>query len=147
MSRPEVPARYEALMVKVVDETATPAEREELATWLADKPELRRELEEHRALRAVTDGWVARLEAELARERAAEGGGAAGFAERTGVALLVLGVLVLGGWGVLSAWRDPEVPVPVDVGLTALVLGLLLVLGTLAARRLRAPDPYEKLRR
>ena len=38
--------RYELLMVKVADETATPAEREALMSWLAEHPEQRKELEE-----------------------------------------------------------------------------------------------------
>ena len=46
--------RYEELLVKVADAVASPAEREELASWIADKPELQVELDQHQALRAVT---------------------------------------------------------------------------------------------
>ena len=57
--------RLAELMVKVVDEVASPAEREELMSYLVAHPEDRAELDAQRALRAVTRGWGARLEADL----------------------------------------------------------------------------------
>ncbi len=57
--------KIEALMVKVADELASDAERQELMAFLADRPELMKELEAHQALRAVSSGWVDRLNQDL----------------------------------------------------------------------------------
>ena len=53
------------LMVKAVDGIATPAEKEELMSHIADKPDLYREYESQASLKAVTDGWVQRLELDV----------------------------------------------------------------------------------
>ena len=58
--------RLAELLVKTTDGVASPAEREELMRHAVDHPEIQRELEAHLALKAVTDGWVARLAADLA---------------------------------------------------------------------------------
>ena len=79
MTRPETPSagppslseeRLAELMVKVVDEVASPAEREELMSYLVSHPEERAELDAQRAIRAVTRGWGARLEADLRARQA-----------------------------------------------------------------------------
>ena len=66
--------RLAELMVTVVDGVASPADREELMAFIADKPDLRRELDAHQALKAVTDGWVDRLELDLVEDRMREDG-------------------------------------------------------------------------
>ena len=85
--------RMEELMVKVTDHAASPSEREELMTYLVDHPELRKELEAHQALQAVTDGWVQRLDADLAEDRFARKA-APRIVQRMGLVLLLLGFLV-----------------------------------------------------
>ena len=61
--------RFEELMVRVVDGVATAAERDELMNHAVSQPELQKELEAHMALKAVTDGWVDRLEVDLVEDR------------------------------------------------------------------------------
>lgn len=138
--------RYEELMVKVADGAATPAEREELMAWVTDKPELRRELEEHQALKAVTDGWMARLEADLAADRDRKS--PVRSAERgVGVALVLGGLCVLMVAGPILALADPEVPLAMKIGLGAAMAGALLLLIHVVRTRLsdRRHDPYKEV--
>ncbi len=60
--------RLEILMVRVVDGLASPAERAELDSALEARPELRRELETHMAIKMTTDQWVRRLDLDLAED-------------------------------------------------------------------------------
>ena len=69
MMTPLTEVEMEALMVAVVDGVASPTQRERLSTYLRDHPELARELEDHMALKALTDGWVSRLEVDLIETR------------------------------------------------------------------------------
>ncbi len=138
--------RFEELMVKTADGVATRAEREELMTWVADKPELRIELEEHQALGAVTDGWMARLEADLAadRERQSRSGR---FESGLGVALLLAGFAVLIVAGPILAIADPALPIPTRVGMGLALTGSLLLLLHVIRSRLRTArhDPYKEV--
>ncbi len=138
--------RFEALMVKVVDQVATPAEREELMAWLADKPELARELESHQAIKAVTDGWVDRLMLDLAQDRRQREAGhraAVGF----GLGALLVSVLLLVGWGLGAMFLDPEVPLAVQLGTGGLALGSLVLLVVVIRWRLknRKHDKYSEV--
>lgn len=138
--------RYEELMVKVVDETATPAEKEELMSYIADKPELRRELESHRALHAVAGGWAARLEADLleAKTRAEP---VARVERVLGVALFLIGYLLLCGWGLVEVVLASDVPLAIRAGTAAFGAGTLILLIHVVRTRLRhrKSDPYEKV--
>ncbi len=134
------------LMVKVVDSVATPAEREELMQHVVDDPELQAEYENQMALKAVTDGWMSRLEADLAANhdrtnpvRNAERG--------LGIALFVFGLAVLWGWGVVEAMMNPTTPVPLKVGLGAFSAGSLLLLVHVVRVRFfsGARDPYTEV--
>ena len=149
MTRPETPPagppslsedRLAELMVKVVDEVASPAEREELMSYLVSHPEDRAELDAQRAIRAVTRGWGARLEADL---RARQASSWQLTAQRVGLALLLGGVALLMGFGLVEATLDVQAPWPVRLGVGALTGGLVLTLGGLAAQRLNHHDPYD----
>lgn len=136
--------RYETLMVRVVDGVATPAEREELMAWVVDKPELRRELESHKAVKAVTDGWVERVMVDLAEDRVKQGSGHK-LAIGLGLGVLITSILLLTGWGLGQLFIDPEVPLVVQIGVAGSTLGSLVLLGVVIRGRLitRKTDKYE----
>ncbi len=121
--------RLAELMVKVTDGVATPAEKEELMRHLRDHPDLMRELEAHAAVKAVTDGWVERLQLDLAEDRhrkstltRLEGG--------LGATLFVLGISLLSGWGVFALMMEPDAPWWAKAGTALLVAGTLLLLAS-----------------
>ncbi len=138
--------RLAELMVKVADGAATAAEREELMGWIADKPELRAELDEHRAMRAVTDGWMRRLEVDLVQDRV-EAAPSTRLWTGLGIAALVVGMLVLSVAGPLEAMRDPEVPVSIKAGIGLSLGGGLVLLVAVIVGRLRTAkhDPYTEV--
>lgn len=127
--------RYETLMVKVVDGVATPAEREELMAWVVDKPELRRELESHQVVKAVTDGWVERLMVDIA-EDGVQRGVTNKLGAGIGLGVLLTGILLLTGWGVAQLFLDPEVPIVVQLGVAGSCFGFLVLLGVVIRGRL-----------
>jgi hypothetical protein len=136
--------RLAELMVKVVDEAASPREREELMRHVALHPALALELDQHRSLKAVSDGWVARLEHDLARQHHDDG--PAVRAERAiGLTLLVAGIGVLSGFGLVELFLDPEAPGWLKLGMGMSTAGGITVLGSLIRSRLRATDPYSKV--
>ena len=138
--------RLAELMVKVVDSVATPAEREELMQHVVDDPELQAEYESQMALKAVTDGWMSRLEADLAADR--DRNNPVRNVERgLGVALFVFGIAVLWGWGVVESLMDPTAPLPVKIGLGAFGAGSLLLLTHVVRVRFfsGARDPYSEV--
>ena len=127
-------AHYEMLMVKVTDHTATPAEREELMSWLTDKPEIRLELEKHQALKAVTDGWMSRLDADLFEDRHREAASTKLF--NTLVVCLILGgVLTMLGFTIFHTLTDPNAPLAIQIGLGA---GTTILLFAVIRWRLQA---------
>ena len=140
--------KIEALMVKVVDELASDAERQELMTFLADRPELMKELEAHQALRAVSGGWVERLNQDLI---AASGSASMsqGYGYSLGAILLFGGLAVLMLGGVAEFWADPEVPLWAQAGLSSLGMGSLILL--IRAVYIRSThykhDPYREVQR
>jgi len=119
--------RLAELMVKVVDEVATAAEREELMRHIEEEPSLQKELETHMAIKAVTDGWVQRLAYDLALDEYDARPGA-GVVRRLGVMLVVLGLTVLGLWGCIEIFVDPEAPLWVKVGVGLFASGSWLLL-------------------
>ena len=139
-------AHIETLMVKVTDGVATPAEKEELMRMVAEKPELAIELDAHRALKAVTDGWVSRLELDLAEDRH-RNQPTTRWMERTGVALLLGGYALLVGWSAVEIFVDPEVPLAVQVGVGAIGGGLAILLAAVIRWRLkvRKTDRYTEV--
>jgi len=58
-----------------------------------------------------------------------------------GLGLLALGSLLLIGFGLYQAglelWIDPEVPLLVKIGIAALVIGFLVLIGALTAERFK----------
>lgn len=138
--------RLAELMVKVVDKVATPAEREELMRFVVDDPDLRRELESQQAFKAVTDGWMDRLEADLAADR--DRNDVVRSAERgLGVGLVLLGLAVLWAWGIVELFLDPAAPLPLKLGMGALGAGsLLLLIHVVRVRWFSGDtDPYSKV--
>ncbi len=140
--------RLETLMVKVVDGVATAAERDELMRHVVSRPELARELDRHRAVKAVTDGWVARLELDLAEDRQRRSAPMRGAAA-LGVTLLLGGFGVLAGGGVVEAIVAPDAPMWVRLGIGLTVAGSLVLLGWAAVWRVRTrgQDRYSAVTR
>ncbi len=140
------PERYEELIVKVVDGVASPAEREELMAAVVADPARRAELDAHLALKAATDGWVARLEHDLVQDRW-EARAPVRYERAIGVALLALGLALLTGWGLVELALDEGVPMPLRVGGAASVAGAVLLLFSVIRWRIatRRSDPYEEV--
>ena len=137
--------RLERLMVQVVDAVATAAEREELMAHVVDRPDLAEVLAKHRALKAVTDGWVKRLDADLAQDEAA-----AAPSQRLaqlGVAALVSGVAVLTGGGVVELFLEPTAPAWLRLGVALSAGGTVVLLGWAAYFRMKTGkrDPYNEV--
>lgn len=138
--------RLAELMVKVVDRVATPAEREELMAVVVEVPDLRAELESQQAFKAVTDGWMSRLEADLAADR--DRTNPVRRVERgLGVALILLGIAVMWGWVWVQLLMDPTAPPPIRFGIGALASGGLLLLFHVVRLRWFSgePDPYAEV--
>ena len=138
--------RLEALMVKVVDDVATPREREELMRYLMDHPVLRLELDEHLALKATTDQMVERLELDLAEDR--HRNTKLSRAESTlGTGLVLGGAGVLAGVAASQLLLDPTVPFWVRAGAGLLTAGTTVLLGAAVHWRLhvRKHDRYTEV--
>lgn len=138
--------RVEALMVRVVDEVATPAEREELMAHLASHPELAEELQMHTSLKAVTDGWVRRLELDLAEDRS-QRDPVTHVWWTLGLALAGLGTAALVGGGLSELLLDPTVPLWARAGTALLVGGAAVLLAAAVRWRLqtRTHDAYTEV--
>lgn len=134
------------LMVTVVDGVASPAEREELMAHIADKPELRREFEAHQALKAVTDGWVERLELDLVEDEMREQG-TNQWLNGLGIALFLGSIALLSGWGLVAGVVDDSAPMVVRLSLGGLGASLVLLLvGGLRWRlRVAGSDRYSEV--
>ena len=137
-------SHYEALMVKVVDDVASPAEREELMQHLVAHPELRQELEAQQALKALTDGWVARLEHDLHLDQQQ--------ANPVWRAAVMVGwMLLLGSTAALTfgtlyeLWLDPEAPMWLTGSLALGVGGTVVLLVAAIWTRMRTHDPYSEV--
>jgi anti-sigma factor RsiW len=138
--------RLEALMVAVVDGVATPAEREALMRYLKDRPELAKELEEHMSIKAITDGWVRRLEADLVEDAQRTAPGNRGLLA-AGTLLVVAGMAVLTGFGLAEVMMDAEAPTWIKVGFSLGTGGTLLLLLSVLRWKLATmkSDPYQEV--
>lgn len=137
--------RLEMLMVKVVDGVATAAEREELMTHVVDRPDLAEVLAKHRALKAVTDGWVKRLDADLAQDEASAA--PSRRLAQLGVWALVAGVAVLTGGGLTEVFVDAAAPVWLKLGVGMVSGGTVALLAWAVSFRMRTGrrDPYNEV--
>jgi ferric-dicitrate binding protein FerR (iron transport regulator) len=137
--------RLHELMVTVVDGVASPAEREELMSYLVRRPDLRVEFEAQQALKASTDGWMRRLEADLAA--AAERGAGRRHWRGLGLGLLILGVAVLSVGAGMELAADADVPLSIKVGLALLAIGFAALLLPLVRARFLSGrrDPYDDI--
>jgi len=138
--------RYEELMVKVVDATASAIEQEELMDYVAQNPELARELEQHRALTAISQGWVKRLDADLTEDRLQSNSVVRLIGLLTAV-LIGVGVAVLTFGGIIVPLYDSDTPIWLRGGLSALGAGLALgiVWAIYYATVSRKNDPYKEV--
>ena len=138
--------RYEELMVRVVDAVATPIEREELMTYLADNPDKRKELEAQQALKALTDGWVERLEHDLAID-SHEAGAMYKVESAMGWLLLLGSMIALSVGTIWEVWIDPEAPMWLQVGMSLGVGGTVVLLVSAIRWRMQtaSKDPYTKV--
>ncbi|MBX2802484.1 MAG: hypothetical protein KTR31_32690 [Myxococcales bacterium] len=139
------PETLEELMVKVVDDVATPAERQALMTELASRPDLQVELDAHLALKATTDGWVERVSLDALEDRVATHP-VARMERVVGWSLLGGGASVLGGFGLVELWLA-EAPLWVRGGSAAMLAGLaILLLSVIRWRRATwASDKYTEV--
>jgi len=137
--------RLAELMVKATDGLATEAELMELEGLLDGAPELRAELEAHKALGRVTDTWAERLVAD-----AREDGWMDSVFTRSerwlGLGLIVAGTGLLTGFGLWELLLDPEAPWWVKAG-TALLFAGFAVLTTSVVRWKwqQGRDPYDEV--
>lgn len=129
--------RLATLMVKTVDGVSTPAEKEELMAWLVDHPELAAELEDQLAAKALTDGWLERLRADLEPRRDPVSAGA-GWMIAAGLALLIC-------WGLVEAMMASDVPIIIRTGSALTLAGSLLLAGHLVRKRIGTQDPYDEV--
>ena len=131
-------------MVKVVDETATPAEREVLMQLAVSDHALRQELERHMALKALTDGWVTRLEHDL-RHDEIEARPITRGSKTAGLALLGVGTATIFGLELWQALTSPDLPWPLQAGLGLIMAGalVLLVQAVYARKALSPHDRYK----
>ena len=138
--------RRAELMVMVVDDVATPAEREELMRLAVSDPSVRRELDQHLALKATTDGWVARLQVDLAEDRQ-QGDPVTRGTLALGLVLLLGATAVLIGGGLTELVLDDSAPLWLKAGLGTLTgSGLLLLIGVVRWRLVtRAEDSYTEV--
>ena len=138
------PEEVQALLVKVVDHVATPAEREALMQQAVRDDPLRLELERHMALKAITDGWVARLEHDL-RQDELRTQSPTRHINTLGLVLLCSGLAVFTGGDLWRALTSPDVPAWIQVGVALTVTGITVLLANLVYIRhqLSHSDPYK----
>jgi hypothetical protein len=98
------------------------------------------------ALKAVTDGWMKRLEHDLAHDEW-ESRRPVRFERAFGFGLVGVGMAVLSGWALVEFSLDPEVPFGVRVGVAAVAAGgLALLFSVIRWRRATAKaDPYREV--
>lgn len=138
--------RLATLMVRAADGLATQAEQRELDAHLRQHPELAQELEAHMQIKAVTDQWVQRLDVDLAQDQHARKISTQ-LEARVGLALLFVGIGVLGGFGLSELFLDPEAPLWVKIGLGSVLSGTLVLLISVIRARLAASkhDAYTEV--
>jgi anti-sigma factor RsiW len=138
--------RLAELMVRAADGLLPDAERQELHAYLAQDPMLQGELEAHMTIKAVTDGWTARLDADLAEDRH-QAQATTRWEARIGVGLLVVGLGILMGFGLIEALLDPEAPLWLRAGLGLTTSGTIVLLFSVVRWRLATytHDAYREI--
>lgn len=138
--------RLAELMVKVVDGVASPAETEELMSHVIDKPELRAELDGQRAIKATTDGWMARLQADLAADHDRTSTSRRGV-RGLGVLLLLAGFAILTGWPLSELFLADDVPFWMKTGTALSCAGAILLTAHMIWTRFLSgtADPYDEV--
>ena len=138
--------RLEILMVRVVDGLASPAERAELDSALEARPELRRELETHMAIKMTTDQWVRRLDLDLA-EDALRTNPTIRWVNRIGMTFAAAGFAILTGYGLVAVLLDPEAPLWIRAGMGLFGGGSALLMGSAIVHRFRTwkSDAYKEV--
>lgn len=148
MSTPKTPSppRIEALMVRAADGLATPAEHEELMAHLIHHPELRAELEAHRAVAELTEGWADRLALDLALDTHRQAGLSV-WEKGVGLVLFLGGLALILGWALPPLLTDETVPAPIRLGLAAVFGGLFVLFAGAVRWRLktRKSDRYSEV--
>ena len=140
--------RLEILMVRVVDDVASPAERQELMSALSEAPEIRREYESHLALKATTDHLIERLEVDLATdEHQAKGSVNAEIA--LGWLLFFSGLALVLGFVVFHFLSTPGIPLPIRLGIAAMSAGGLMLMASAIRARIvvASKDRYSEITR
>ncbi len=136
--------RYEELVVRAVDGLASATEKDELMTYLVDHPRRRQDYESQLALKALTDGWVARLEQDVLRDHLQEAP-AQKIGKWSGQLLVIVSLLLLTGGGVYEMSMDAEVPLWLKLGVGLGVVGSAVLLAATARARHAVEDPYSKV--
>lgn len=138
--------RLEMLMVKVVDEVASPSEREELMGLLHQRPGLLSEYESHLALKATTDQLVARLDVDLVSDHHAARPSVA-LEVAMGWLLFFVGLALVVGYVVYHFLSTPDVPLILRLGIAAISAGGLVLLASAIRARLavRGVDRYSEV--
>jgi ferric-dicitrate binding protein FerR (iron transport regulator) len=140
--------RVHALMMAVLDDECSDADRRELDAMMAGHPDIRLEWDRLRRLKAVTTTLRIAQPPEELWDRYQRG-----VLHRTerGIAwtLVVTGIAILGTfalWQWLNSWLAAEVPLVVRVGGTALIGGGALLVASVLRERwfLSRRDPYSK---
>ncbi len=127
--------RLEILMVKVVDQIADPAERQELMAHLITRPDLQVELDAHLALKATTDGWMERIGLDALID--AQARDPVRRVERAvGLSLLVGGGALLGGFGLIELLLLPTAPLWIKLGTSGVLAGLAILLFSVVRGRI-----------
>ncbi|MEL6345034.1 MAG: hypothetical protein AAFV53_18100 [Myxococcota bacterium] len=138
--------RLAELMVRVADQSASPAEQQELQDHLRHHPELQEELDAHMKINAITDDWMRRLDLDLAEDRF-QVSATTRLELRLGTALVVVGLGTLSGFGLVEMLLDPAAPLWVKVGMSALAGGILVMLLSVIRWKLatRKSDAYQEI--
>ena len=109
------------------------------------RPDLVEVLARHRGLKAVTDGWVARLDADLAQDEAAAA--PSRRIAQAGVGALVLGMAILTGGGLTEVLLDASAPMWLRGSVGLIAAGSVVLLGWAVFFRVKtgARDPYKEV--
>ena len=67
--------------------------------------------------------------------------------QKAGVALFVIGMVLLTGFGFVQGLLEKETPVWARIGLGALLCGLLIIIVSLAFQKWNENDEYEEIER